>query len=36
MEIGSIFLFLALLLVVGLFVSRPFFDNKKERLVSGF
>jgi hypothetical protein len=34
MEIGSIFLILALLLVVGLFVGRPFFDNKKERLIS--
>jgi hypothetical protein len=34
MEIGSIFLILALLLVVGLFVSRPFFDNKEERLIS--
>lgn len=34
MEIGSIFLILALLLVVGLFVGRPFFDNKNERLIS--
>ena len=34
MEIGSIFLILALLLVVGLFVGRPFVDQKKERLVS--
>ncbi len=34
MEIGSIFLILALLLLVGLFVSRPFFDNKQERLIS--
>jgi hypothetical protein len=34
MEIGSIFLILALLLVVGLFVGRPFFDGKKERLIS--
>ena len=34
MEIGSIFLILALLLVVGLFVGRPFFDSKKELLVS--
>ena len=34
MEIGSIFLILALLLVVGLFVSRPFFDHKNERLIS--
>ena len=33
MEIGSIFLILALLLVVGLFVGRPLFDNKGERLV---
>ena len=34
MEIGSIFLILALLLVVGLFVGRPLFDNKKERLIT--
>lgn len=34
MEIGSIFLILALLLVVGLFVGRPFLNNKKEQLVS--
>jgi hypothetical protein len=34
MEIGSLFLVLALLLAVGLFVGRPFFDNKKEPLVS--
>ena len=34
MEIGSIFLILALLLVVGLFVSRPFLESKKERLIS--
>jgi hypothetical protein len=36
MEIGSIFLILALLLVVGLFVGRPFFDNKKEGLISAY
>jgi hypothetical protein len=34
MEIGSIFLIVALLLVVGLFISRPFFEGQKERLVS--
>jgi hypothetical protein len=34
MEIGSIFLILALLLAVGLFVGRPFIDNKKGLLVS--
>ena len=34
MESGSIFLILALLLVVGLFVGRPFFDGNKERMVS--
>jgi len=34
MEIGSIFIILALLLVVGLFVSRPFFDSRKELLIS--
>jgi hypothetical protein len=33
MEIGSIFLILALLLVVGLFVGRPLFDSKEERLI---
>jgi hypothetical protein len=34
MEIGSIFLILALLLLVGLFVGRPFFNNKKEWVIS--
>jgi zinc-ribbon domain len=34
MEIGSIFLILALLLVVGLFVGRPFIDHKKGQLIS--
>ena len=34
MEIGSIFLILALLLVVGLFVGRPLFDNKREKLIT--
>jgi hypothetical protein len=30
MDIGSIFLILALLLLVGLFVSRPFFERSKD------
>jgi hypothetical protein len=34
MEIGSIFLILALLMVVGLFVGRPLFDNIKAQLIS--
>jgi hypothetical protein len=34
MEIGSIFLILALLLLVGLFVSRPFFNKNQARLFS--
>jgi hypothetical protein len=34
MDIGSIFLILALLLVVGLFVGRPFVDQKKVRYFS--
>ena len=34
MEIGSIFLILALLLLVGLYVARPLFDSRKEKLVS--
>lgn len=34
MELGSIFLILALLLLVGLFVSRPFFERSESRRVS--
>ena len=34
MEIGSIFLILALLLLVGLFVGRPILDHQGERLIS--
>ena len=34
MDIGSIFLILALLVLVGFFVSRPFFE-RKEQYVTG-
>jgi len=34
MESGSIFLITALLLVVGLFIGKPLYDHKKNRLVT--
>jgi hypothetical protein len=34
MDIGSIFLILALFVLVGLFVSRPFFEDTKQTFVS--